>query len=212
MNEKAQNHGTQNGFGWKGPYSPPSSNPLPWAGLPPTSSGCPGSHPTRPWAPPGMGHHSFSGQLCQGLTSLWVKNFLLTCDLNFPSFSLEPFPIVLLKCLSPSYLLLVKPCWLLQITSMSSMCLNTASRRTCSIQRCEAHWPVVPWVFLSPFLKNGSDVSLFSVTGNLVSDSHDLWNMMESGLTTTTASSLRTLGYMSSSPIDLYMFSLMIWS
>ena len=30
------------------------SQPLPWAGLMPTSSGCPGPHPTWPWAPPGM--------------------------------------------------------------------------------------------------------------------------------------------------------------
>jgi len=44
---------------WVG--SPSSSNPLPWAGLPPTSWGCPGHHPPWPWVPPGMGHHSFSG-------------------------------------------------------------------------------------------------------------------------------------------------------
>ena len=64
--------------------------PLLWAGLPPTSSGCSGPHPTWPWAPPGMGHHSFSGQLCQSLTALWGKNFLLTSSLNLPFFSLKP--------------------------------------------------------------------------------------------------------------------------
>ena len=67
--------------------------PTPAAGgLPPTSSGCPGPHPTWPWAPPGMGHHSFSGQLCQHLTALWGMNFSLTSNLNLSSFSLKPFP------------------------------------------------------------------------------------------------------------------------
>jgi len=60
--------------------------------LPPTSSGCPGPHPTWPWVPLGMGIHSFSGQLCQCLTTLWVKNCILTFNLNIPSFSLKPFP------------------------------------------------------------------------------------------------------------------------
>ena len=39
-----------------GPQSPPSSKPLMWAALPPTSSGCPGPHPIWPWRPPGMRH------------------------------------------------------------------------------------------------------------------------------------------------------------
>ena len=46
---------TRNCLGWKGPQSPRSPNPIPWAGLPPTSSGCPGPHPTWPSAPPEMG-------------------------------------------------------------------------------------------------------------------------------------------------------------
>jgi len=29
---------------------------------------CPGPQPTWPSVPPGMGHHSFSGQLCQHLS------------------------------------------------------------------------------------------------------------------------------------------------
>ena len=45
--------------------------------------------------PPGMGHHSFSGQLWQSLTALQVKNFFLTSNLNFLSFSLNPLPLVL---------------------------------------------------------------------------------------------------------------------
>jgi len=38
-----------------------------------------------------MGHHSFSGQLCQNLTTLSVKD-LLTSHLNLPSSRLKPFP------------------------------------------------------------------------------------------------------------------------
>ena len=58
----------------------------------PTSSGCP-----RPIQPSlkhlqGWGTH-ISGQLCQGPTA-W-KNFFLTSNLNFPSFSLKPLPLVL---------------------------------------------------------------------------------------------------------------------
>ena len=54
--------------------------------LPPTSSGCPGPHPTWPWAPPGMGHPQ----------PLWAavpvphhypsEKFPLTSALNLPSF------------------------------------------------------------------------------------------------------------------------------
>jgi len=84
-----------NGLDWKGPWSSPSSNPLTWAELSPTSSGCPGPHPTWPWAPPEMGHHSFSGQLCQHLTTLWLKIFPQIFDLTFLCFSLKPFSIVL---------------------------------------------------------------------------------------------------------------------
>ena len=58
-------------------------------------SGCPGPHPAWPWAPPGMGHPQLYGQLCQGLTALSSKNFFLTSNLNFSSFSLNPFPPVL---------------------------------------------------------------------------------------------------------------------
>jgi len=35
------------------------------------------------------------GNLCQGLTTFRVKNFFLISNLNLPSFSLEPFPLVL---------------------------------------------------------------------------------------------------------------------
>jgi len=65
----------------------------PWRPPPPDQG--PELHPTRPWAPPRMGHPLLSGQQCQRLTSLWVKNFFLTSNLNLPSFSLKPFPLVL---------------------------------------------------------------------------------------------------------------------
>jgi len=70
--------------------------PCPWlAGLPPSSSGCPGPRPTYPWMPQGWSNHSFSGQLCQDLTALWVKNFFLISNRNLPSFSLKPLFLVL---------------------------------------------------------------------------------------------------------------------
>jgi len=109
---------SQNISSWKGPVSlksnswlhtgPPQhlvityrtigrdlkSHPVPTAvGWLPTSSGCPG--PIQP----GLGHlqgwgtHLF-GQECRGLTALWVKNYLLN-NLNFPTFSLKPLPLVL---------------------------------------------------------------------------------------------------------------------
>ena len=38
-----------------------------------------------------MRHHSFSARLCQRLTTLWVKNFLLISNPNLPFLSLKPF-------------------------------------------------------------------------------------------------------------------------
>lgn len=42
-----------------------------------------------------MGYHSFYGQLCHGLTTLSVKKFPLTSNLNIPLFSLKPFTLIL---------------------------------------------------------------------------------------------------------------------
>ena len=47
----------------------------------PTSSGCPGPHPTWPWVLPGMGHPQLSEQP-------------LLSNLNLSSLSLKPFPLV----------------------------------------------------------------------------------------------------------------------
>lgn len=73
---------SHNGLSWKGPCSPSSSRPLPWAGLPPAGWGCPGPHSTRPREPPGMGHMHCTGKQCQGLSTLSVKNFCVTSILN----------------------------------------------------------------------------------------------------------------------------------
>ena len=39
---------SQNALGWKGPQSPPRSNPVPRTGLPPHQLSCPGPHPAWP--------------------------------------------------------------------------------------------------------------------------------------------------------------------
>jgi len=49
------------------------------------------------------------GSLCQGLTALWVKSFFLPSNVNLPSLSLKPLPLVLslsdcVKCQFPSCL------------------------------------------------------------------------------------------------------------
>jgi len=41
---------------WKGSQRFSTPNPLLWAELPPSRSGCPGPHPTHPCVPPGRGH------------------------------------------------------------------------------------------------------------------------------------------------------------
>ena len=58
---------------------------------------------------PQMGHHHPSGQPVQCHIALTVKNFFLISNLNIPSFSWKPLPLVLsqetpLRSLSPSFL------------------------------------------------------------------------------------------------------------
>lgn len=63
--------------------------------LPPSRSGCPEPHPLWLWGPPRMGHPCLSGQQCQSLIPLCAKNFLLSSNLTFPSFSLKPLLLFL---------------------------------------------------------------------------------------------------------------------
>jgi len=49
----------------------------------------------------GRGIHNLSGSLCQHLTTVSVKNFPLTSNLNLLSFNLKPFPLVLLLSTLP---------------------------------------------------------------------------------------------------------------
>ena len=43
----------------------------------------------------GWGIHSLLGQPVQCITTLWEKSFLLISNLNLPSLSFKPFPLVL---------------------------------------------------------------------------------------------------------------------
>jgi len=88
---------SQTGLGWKGPCRPSSSNPR--------AVGRDASHQTQLLQAPsnlalntareGAATASL-GNLCQGLTTLRVKNFFLTSNLNLRSFSLKPSSLVLL--------------------------------------------------------------------------------------------------------------------
>ena len=110
---------------------------------------------------------------------------------------------------------LVKPHWPLCVSSSLCTHLKITSRRICSMifpdteTRLTSLW-VLGSSFL-PFLKLGV---MFPFSQSLESslDSHDFLNIMESVLVSTSANSFRTMGCMSSSPIDLYTFSLMRWS
>jgi len=85
---------SQNGSGWKGPQRPSSSNRMPWVGLPTTTSGL-----TLPRASSNLALGTCRDRastvplanLFQGLTALWVKNFLLTSYPNLP-FQLKTVP------------------------------------------------------------------------------------------------------------------------
>ena len=56
-------------FGLKGTLEATPPQP-PAVGRAAPQLSCPGNHPTWPSVPARMGHHSYSGQLCQGLTAL----------------------------------------------------------------------------------------------------------------------------------------------
>ena len=84
---------------WLGGDLKAHTEPNPCHGLgTPTSSGCPGS------IQPGLGHlqgwgtHS-SGQQCQGLTTLWVKNLFLTSNLDVLSCTFHKWLLKATQCL-----------------------------------------------------------------------------------------------------------------
>jgi len=96
-------------LGWKGPYGSSSSNP-PAMGrdtFPQTRLLKAPSNLALNRAREGAATASL-GNLCQGLTTLTVKNFFLISNLNLPSFHLKPLPFVLslhhlLKCPPPAF-------------------------------------------------------------------------------------------------------------
>ena len=82
---------SQNGLGWKGCQRTSSSKHDAKGCLPLIRSGCPGPSSTQLWVSQRI--HNFSGQQCQHLTNLSVKNFNLTSSLNLSSFRLKLFPL-----------------------------------------------------------------------------------------------------------------------
>lgn len=79
--------------------------PLPWVGLPSTSSGCSGSHPTWPWMLLEMGYLHLSGQpvpttSCkwivlatntqQNISKTWEKTFANFCDSHLLQYTSLP--------------------------------------------------------------------------------------------------------------------------
>ena len=85
----------RNGLGGKGPHRPPSSNPLPHAGRSPTGSWVLRAPSSLAWDVPEDGASPTSlGNVGQGLPTLRVKNSFLRSDLNLPSVSPKPSPLV----------------------------------------------------------------------------------------------------------------------
>jgi len=66
----------------------------------------------EPWPPPREGAATASqGNLCQGLTTLRVKNFLLIANSNLPSYSLKTWFVIML-CIAVCHLSHLSPHWL----------------------------------------------------------------------------------------------------
>jgi len=97
--------------------------PLPWTGLPPTTSDCPGPHPAWGWD-----IHSFSGQSLPVFHQPF-EYFFLTSNLNLPSFSLKPFSLLLslsdhVKCVYPSCLKAPFKYWKASVRSFRSFLIS----------------------------------------------------------------------------------------
>jgi len=87
---------SENDLGWKGPYRPSRFNPFAMGRDPfhqprllPALSNL-ALNPAREGAATAS-----LGNLGQGLTALTLRNFFFVSNLNLPSFSLKPLPLVL---------------------------------------------------------------------------------------------------------------------
>jgi len=86
-----------------------SPNPLPWAGLPPSSSGCPEPQTTQPWAPPGMGHSPAAVHFCH--TSCTSQLGVFCCLHHHNLFSLELCQDTLSPHLPQLFYCVAAVCW-----------------------------------------------------------------------------------------------------
>jgi len=108
-------------------------------------------------------------------------------------------------------LFLMKPFWLSWITSSSHMCLKQLPGGSAPWFSQAQKWdsPICTFlILLSPFLENGKQMFPFFHSLGTSPNSCDFSDMMEIGSATTSASSFRILGFISSGPMDLYTFSL----
>jgi len=99
-------HKSPNSLGWCGPQSPSSSKPPAMGWLPPTTSGCPRSHPTRSWMPPDMGHPQLLWAAVPGPHLPQSKKFLPK-SLLFYFKAIPLCPIIIYPCKKSVSLLLI---------------------------------------------------------------------------------------------------------
>lgn len=109
---------------------------------------------------------------------------------------------------------LVKPSWLSPITSIFSTCLSIFSRSICSVILLCTQVRLIglqlPGSSFTPFLKMMVTFFFQSVDTSL--DFHDFSNIMDGGLATSSASSLRIFGCISSCPVDSCTFRFCRWA
>lgn len=112
-----------------------------------TRSYCSGPHPTWCWTPPGIGHpHLLLATRSSPHHSL-NKSFFLTSNLNMPSFSLEPFSLVLSL---PDHL----KSWCFSCFSLVSESCNEVSPKPSFLQTRHAQ---LPQLFFLSTIQQGLD-------------------------------------------------------
>ena len=79
-----ENHRFIEWFELEGTLKPPQPQPLPWAGCPPPAQAAQGSSNLALGTSRGGAHIASLGNPFQSLTTLWVKNFHQTSNLNLP--------------------------------------------------------------------------------------------------------------------------------